>query len=129
MKWPLDDHDVEESLEALRAQAARLEAERRERYRQRAQELGSDGCTGVRDWRVHCCYEHDVYYLTGADLDGQPVSRAEADRRFRHCIQKASPLGVWSPFAWWRWAGVRVLGHPKVLAAGAALKSWIRRIY
>jgi hypothetical protein len=101
--------------------------ERRAAYSQRAREIGGDGCTGVRDWWRHCCDEHDVYYRTGADLEGQPVSRAEADARFRRCIQASTPLGIWHPISWTRWIGVRVLGHPRLLAVTAAVRAFLRR--
>ena len=81
-----------------------------ERVRQRAAELGSDGCTLVTELYQDCCLEHDIAYRTGRDLDGHPITRAQADQRFRQCIQARSPLGRFSPLAWWRWAGVRLFG-------------------
>lgn len=90
--------------------------EYRELVRAKAIELKSDGCTGVPDFHVDGCYEHDIAYRTGKDIYGNPITRAEADRRFRIYHQKHSylaklKLGFFSPMAWWRWAGVRVLGR------------------
>lgn len=43
----------------------------------------NDGCTGVPNLDVrHCCEEHDYYYATHI------VSRKEADKRFKACIQR-----------------------------------------
>lgn len=73
--------------------------------------LGSDGCTGVADWYLIACYDHDIAYRTGLTLDGRPLTRAEADRRFRWAIQHESRLGRLAPMAWWRWIGVRLFGY------------------
>lgn len=76
--------------------------------RQRAKELGSDGCTGVVDFYLDCCLEHDIAYRTKADIYGLSRTNREADRDFRYCVQSRSPFGVLSPMAWWRWAGLRI---------------------
>jgi hypothetical protein len=81
------------------------------RVRRAAQLLGSDGCTGVTQIYRDCCYEHDIAYVTGRTVEGAPLTRAEADAMFRRCIQARSPLRSLSPMAWWRWVGVRLLGH------------------
>lgn len=81
-----------------------------QRVRARAHALGSDGCTKVPDFYVDCCYEHDVHVRTGLTLQGQALTKADADARFRQCIQQHSPLGRLSPLSWWRWAGVRLYG-------------------
>ena len=81
-----------------------------DRVRARAKELNSDGCTGVKDFYKDCCLLHDIYYRTGADLDGQPVTRREADALLRDCIRSRSRLGKWSPLALVRWTGTRLLG-------------------
>ena len=95
--------------------------------RAKAQELESDGCSGVPDFYLDCCYEHDIAYRTGCDVYGNPITRAEADRWFRISIQNHSilakvKLGFLSPVSWWRWAGVRILGgssyNSRNLAAG-----------
>lgn len=81
-----------------------------ERVRLKAAELGADGCSGVPDFYKDCCDEHDIHYRTKHTLDGQPISRPEADVRFRECIQSRSGFGRLSPLSWWRWLGVRIFG-------------------
>lgn len=81
-----------------------------QRVRERAAELGSDGCTGVPDFYIRCCWEHDIAASTGRDLAGTPVTWAQAAETFRRCIQAHSPLGVFSPLSWWRWGAVRLHG-------------------
>jgi len=83
-----------------------------QRVRALARALRSDGCTGVVDLYPDCCYEHDVHYRTHRDLGGAPITRAEADARFRRCIQARSPLGRLSPVAFWWWLAVRLLAGP-----------------
>ena len=79
--------------------------------RARAEQLGSDGCTGVKDFHKDCCLLHDIFYRTGVDLAGNPVSRAEADATLRDCIRSRSRFGRFSPMAAVRWAGVRMFGR------------------
>ena len=75
-----------------------------------ARKVHADGCTGVPDlWFRVCCYEHDICYRTGRTFDGWAVSRWQADRRLRHCMYEASPLGRFSILAWVYWLGVRLL--------------------
>lgn len=79
-----------------------------ERVRNRAAELGSDGCTmGTRLFRL-CCLEHDIHQRDEHTLDGEPISWAEADARFLACMQRKSWFGWWSPVAWTRYAFVRL---------------------
>lgn len=75
-----------------------------------AERLNSDGCSGVPEFYHDCCLEHDIHYRTHFTLLNQPISRSEADRLFRKCMQQRSSFGVWSPMAWWRWIGVRMFG-------------------
>lgn len=82
-----------------------------EAVRAKAAELGSDGCSHVADIYVESCYEHDIAYRTHANLDGSPITKDQADTRFRHRIQEMSALGSWSPLAWWRWAAVSWWGQ------------------
>lgn len=70
----------------------------------------TDGCTGVKDFYVDCCYLHDRAYRTGRGFDGEPISRREADARLRRCIQSRSRFGRLSPMSWWRWSAVRLFG-------------------
>jgi hypothetical protein len=79
-----------------------------ERVRERANDLESDGCSGVPDFHLDCCLEHDIAYRTGATVDGAPMTRAAADARLRRCIQSRSAAGVLSPMSWWRWLAVRL---------------------
>ena len=71
----------------------------------------SDGCTMVKDVYAEACWEHDYHYRHGVTFFlGEPISRWQADRRFREVIQAGSPWGPFSPMAWTRWAGVRLVG-------------------
>jgi len=81
-----------------------------ELVRQKAKELGSDGCTGVSELYHVCCLEHDIMYRTGKSAGGTPVNREEADRHFRACMQRKSKLGFADPVSWIRWVGVRWFG-------------------
>jgi len=72
--------------------------------------LESDGCSMVLDFYKRCCIFHDWWYATHLDFDLSDISRAEADKRFRHCIQSRSMLRKFSPMSWWRWLGVRTWG-------------------
>lgn len=84
--------------------------EYRQRVRLVAKALGSDGCSGVPNFYLDACLEHDAHYRLGKTLDGVPITRAQADATFRSRIQSMSPFGVASPMALWRWAGVRLFG-------------------
>jgi hypothetical protein len=79
--------------------------------REWAANLDADGCSGVPDFFLDACLEHDCHYRTHHWLDGAPIFRSEADERFRQVIQSRSVLGVLSPMALWRWAGVRLMGR------------------
>ena len=81
-----------------------------QRIRDWAARAGADGCTMATGAFVNCCLEHDFHYAHGHTLDGQPITRAEADERFRACMQRHSWLGWWSPMAWIRWSAVRLAG-------------------
>lgn len=99
-----------------------------------ARKIHSDGCSGVPDWHLKCCYEHDLGYyygrdpraayaaFLGADLgaDGRPqdpwtlagkIARSEIDARFRHCnrAESVSPIGAVDAIV--RWLGVRIFGR------------------
>lgn len=84
-----------------------------ERIRDRAAELGTDGCTGATGIHVECCLEHDIHWRTGRTLDGQPITPGQANKRFRSCMQSRSKLGWFSPLAWWRWGVVSLIRQPK----------------
>ena len=70
--------------------------------------LQSDGCTGVKDYYVDACYEHDIHWRTGRTLFGVPITTAQANERFRRVIQSRSRFGRFSPMSWARWVGVTV---------------------
>ena len=61
-----------------------------------------DGCTAVPDFDfgADCCGEHDYHYQA-AD-----ISRAEADKKLRQCIQKKGYIVL----PWIYWLGVRIFG-------------------
>ena len=70
----------------------------------------SDGCTGVPDWYVEACHEHDYHFRYGATLFQDPITFDEANTRFRKAIQMRSRLRWFSPLSWVRFAGVTYLG-------------------
>ena len=79
--------------------------------RHRAECLGSDGCTGVPDFYLEACLEHDIHWRTGRTLYGQTISTRQSNTRFRWVIQDRSLFGVFSPLSWWRWAAVSIAGR------------------
>lgn len=72
-----------------------------------AASVHADGCSGVPDFYLMGCLEHDIAYRTHADPFGQPITKAEADQRMRWYVQMRSPFGVFSPMSWWRWFAVK----------------------
>lgn len=76
-----------------------------------AKKVKSDGCSGVPDFYRDACLEHDYHYANAKTWYGDPVTRAQADARFRKVIQWKSPFGIFSPMSWWRWAGLRLFGE------------------
>lgn len=70
--------------------------------------IQSDGCTKVAEIHHCCCVLHDLYWRTGVDEYGDPITTREANARFRRCNQQHSLLGRFSPMAWWRWVGVSI---------------------
>jgi hypothetical protein len=79
-----------------------------QRVRARAKALGSDGCTAVEPWNLDCCLLHDVMCRTGMDMDGNSITREEADYLFWECNRQRTPFSWLSPRSWTRWAGVRL---------------------
>ncbi len=74
----------------------------------KADALHSDGCSGVPDFYIVSCYEHDIAYRTGIGyIDNQPISRKEADIRMKWHVQLCSPFGRFSPMAQWRYWWIR----------------------
>ena len=76
-----------------------------------AARLKSDGCTFVPDFYGGACLEHDIHYRTHKWLDGEPITKAEADTRFRLVMQAWSKLGKYDPMSWWRWLAVKLCAH------------------
>ena len=76
--------------------------------RKAAKALKSDGCTGVKDFYVDSCLEHDIHWRTGRTVFGVLITTAQANARFRRVIQSRSRFGRFSPLSWVRWAGVTV---------------------
>lgn len=81
-----------------------------QRVRAEADVLASDGCTMATSAMRDCCLEHDVAYRLHRTVTGEPLTREEADVRFRACMQRRSRLGWYSPMAWLRYAAVRAFG-------------------
>lgn len=72
--------------------------------------IRSDGCSGVPDWRVWTCWEHDIHYKHARTLAGAKLNRRQADWILRRRIEQASELGALSAHAWFWWVGVRIGG-------------------
>ena len=66
----------------------------------------SDGCTGVPDFYVEACWEHDYHFRYGVTLFGDVITFNEANDRFRQAIQMRSRLRWFSPLSWTRYLGV-----------------------
>lgn len=82
-----------------------------QRIRDEADRLGTDGCTmGSAAFR-DCCARHDLEYRSGATIDGDPVTKHEADVRFRSCMQSRSRFGWFSPMAWTRYGILKLFGQ------------------
>ena len=73
-----------------------------------AEELKSDGCSYVIDFRRPTCLEHDCHWRSGHTLFGDPISKWEANVCFRESIQQRSKFGRFSPMAWGRFVGVSI---------------------
>lgn len=68
--------------------------------------LENDGCSSAPDLNFReCCEEHDFYYRNCESDTG--VSRSQADRKLRKCIQKKWCLPL---LPWFYWLGVRACG-------------------
>jgi|TARA_Y100000034_G_scaffold135929_1_gene209845 hypothetical protein len=76
-----------------------------------ALDLDSDGCTGVPDWFLYSCKEHDCHFRTHKTMEGKRITFEEANYCMRRRIQQGSIFGTWSPISWIRWMGVNLLGR------------------
>lgn len=72
----------------------------------------SDGCTGVPDYYIEACWEHDFHYKYAQTLYGDPITLEEANSRIRKAIQMRSKVRWFSPLSWIRYLGVSILGTP-----------------
>ena len=85
-----------------------------ERVREMAAALHGDGCTASPDLFYRpCCDEHDIAYRSGRDVDGNALTRAQADARLRRCMMRAGKtpiVGRWL-LPWFYWLGVRLAGR------------------
>jgi hypothetical protein len=75
--------------------------------------LKGDGCTAVPDLTYSkCCRAHDADYRYAVNEEGEPLTRAEADKRLRECMMKTGKTPVIGRFLlpWVFWLGVRAGG-------------------
>jgi hypothetical protein len=72
-------------------------------YRSAKKGVSTDGCTAVPDFDfgADCCAQHDYHY------HAQDISRKEADKKLRQCIQAKGYIVL----PWLYWLGVRVFGR------------------
>lgn len=82
--------------------------------------IKADGCSGVPDFFLVVCDEHDIHYAGHRDFyTGALLTQEHADQMLQWGIQYFSWFGRWSPMAWWRY---RALSREKGLGLGRA--SW-----
>ena len=84
-----------------------------EKVKELSRALKGDGCSSSPDlFYGPCCEEHDVHYRTGMTVDGEVITRKEADSIFLECLQthgKTPILGTHIlPFFYW--TAVRIFG-------------------
>lgn len=75
--------------------------------------LKGDGCTAVPDLTYkRCCDEHDIHYRTGNTVEGNPITRLEADNRLFQCMKETgkTPLLGTHIIPTIYWIGVRLFG-------------------
>lgn len=69
--------------------------------------IKSDGCSGVPDFFLVVCVEHDIHYATHKDFyTGENITQEDADKYLKWGIQYHSWFGRWSPMAWWRYSAL-----------------------
>ena len=84
-----------------------------------ATRIKADGCSGVPDFFLIICDEHDIHYSTHRDFFTQKtIKQEDADRCLKYGIQYFSWFGRWSPMAWWRY---RVLSRQHL---GFGMNAW-----
>ena len=79
--------------------------------RQIASALNSDGCSGVPDFYIAPCLEHDIHFRTHQTVGGRSITFEEAKHWVGERIKAESGLGRLSPMAWWRERGVALFGR------------------
>lgn len=91
-----------------------------EAVRKKAIEIKADGCSGVPDFFLVICDEHDIHYATHVDFyTKNPIKQEDVDQMLQWGIQHFSWFGRWSPMAWWRY---KALSSKHGLGLGK--KSW-----
>src|SRR5688572_11042144 len=89
------------------------------RIRDEADRLGTDGCSmGSAAFRLGCL-RHDCEYRTGVTIDGDPVTKQQADDRFLCYMQSRSIFGWWTPMGWTRYLILKLFGQKTWNANGA----------
>lgn len=77
--------------------------------------IRGDGCSSVPDFNSRyrgCCNRHDRDYRTHVDSEGWPLTKAQADARFRHCLQRRGKTFFGrNVLSWIYWAGVALAGQ------------------
>lgn len=98
-----------------------------ERVLLEALRIKADGCSGVPDFFLVVCDEHDIHYGTWVDFyTKESILQEDADQMLKWGIQFFSWFGRWSPMAWWRYSA---LSKEKGLGVGrAAWESGPRRL-
>jgi hypothetical protein len=74
-----------------------------EDHRRIAEFIKSDGCTGVPDWFLNGCIQHDWGFRTHRDFEGNWVTEHEVNGWLKEYVQKRSWLGRWSLVAFVRY--------------------------
>ncbi|KKL79556.1 hypothetical protein LCGC14_2013650 [marine sediment metagenome] len=88
--------------------------------RSAAKDILSDGCSGVFDWFLLVCQEHDWHYSYHKCLyTNAPLTQEDADRYLMWGIQYFSSFGRCSPMAWWRYTALS-----KKKGLGLGRESW-----
>jgi hypothetical protein len=91
-----------------------------------AEDIKSDGCTGVSEWHHECCLEHDLACRWGKNptdafrlweveeyplywLKAEPMTRREADFMFLRCNERLSGKNpITHVRSFFRFVGVRI---------------------
>ena len=85
--------------------------------REKAVELGTDGCSWVTEAFHIWCLEHDIAYRTRRWPSGLyrgksiPMTYKQADDLLFERIVGDSAFGMLSPIAWVRWIGLRTINR------------------